>query len=75
MEQAASYRNDLQVACHATPIHESKNIRSGFAGCTRAARRDARTWGRLAMRRQLCYAIKTNRRLRKCLTIRKMSEL
>ena len=29
MEQAASYRNNLQIACHATPIHESKNSRSG----------------------------------------------
>ena len=43
----------------------------GFGRGTRVARRGTRTWGMSAMRRQVCYAIKNNRRLRKCLTIRK----
>jgi hypothetical protein len=38
------------------------------ARCTRGARRSG-TWGRLAHRRQVCYAVRSYGRLRKCLTI------
>src|ERR1700751_626117 len=47
----------------------------GFGRRARVARRGTRTWGRSAMRRQVCYAIKNNRRLRKCLTVPKQSKL
>jgi hypothetical protein len=43
MEQAASYRNNLQPACRATPIHESKNSRSGVCrmySCSTSRRED-----------------------------------
>ena len=48
MEQAASYRNDLQIACHATPIHESKNRRSGVCrmySCSASRREDLGEFG------------------------------
>ena len=43
MEQAASYGNNLQTACHATPIPESKNSRSGVCkmnSCSASKRED-----------------------------------
>jgi hypothetical protein len=43
MERAASYRNNLQIVCHATPIHELKNSRSGVCrmySCSASRRED-----------------------------------
>lgn len=42
-EQSASYRNNLQIACHAAPILESKNSRSGdctMCSCNPSGRED-----------------------------------
>src|ERR1700730_12698642 len=70
-EHAASYGNNLQIACHAASILAPKNRGGGVRkihSCSASGRDD---WGEGCHARQVCYAIKNHRRLRKCLTLRK----
>ena len=71
-EHAASYGNNLQIACHAAPVRASKNSRGGvwkMYSCSASGRED---WREGCHSKQVCYAIKNHRRLRKCLTLRKV---
>jgi hypothetical protein len=63
MEHAASYGNNLQIACHAAPILASKNGRGGvwkMHSCGASGRED---WGEGGHARQVCYAIKNHRKI------------
>ena len=70
-EHAASYGNNLQIACHAAPIRASKNSRGGVWKMYSGSALGREDWGEGCHARQVCYAIKNHRRLRKCLTLRK----
>jgi hypothetical protein len=62
-EHAACPGNNLQTACHAASVLASKNCRGGVRkmhSCSASGRED---WGEGCHTRQVCYAIKTNRKI------------
>ena len=62
-EHAACPGNNLQTACHAAPVLASKNSRGGVRkmhSCSASGRED---WGEGCHARQVCYAIKNNRKI------------
>jgi len=72
-EHAASYGNNLQIACHTAPILASKNSRGGVWKLYSGIASGREDWGEGCHARRVCYAIKNHRRLRKGLTLRKAS--